>query len=82
VSVGRGPLIALEHYLTGSTRLALYGLGNIRDERLHRTFKANKVKWCAHLYRLVGEFTPCLFRVRPEGDKEQWFNLAVVHQNR
>ena len=29
----------------GTTKIALYGLGNIRDERLHRTFKANKVKW-------------------------------------
>jgi DNA repair exonuclease SbcCD nuclease subunit len=33
----------------GTTKLALYGLGNIRDERLHRTFKANKVKWCVRL---------------------------------
>ena len=46
------------------TRLALYGLGNVRDERLHRTFAANGVKW-----------------VRPEGDDE-WFNVAVIHQNR
>jgi hypothetical protein len=39
---------ALTNYLlceTGLTKVALYGLGNIRDERLHRTFKANKVKW-------------------------------------
>ncbi|RKP22236.1 Metallo-dependent phosphatase-like protein [Syncephalis pseudoplumigaleata] len=28
----------------GSTRLALYGLGNIRDERLYRTFVRRKVK--------------------------------------
>ncbi|RKP38050.1 meiotic recombination protein [Dimargaris cristalligena] len=27
----------------GSTKLALYGLGNIRDERLHRTFLSKKV---------------------------------------
>ena len=26
----------------GRTRLAIYGMGNVRDERLHRTFKANK----------------------------------------
>ncbi|EGD77873.1 hypothetical protein PTSG_09507 [Salpingoeca rosetta] len=31
----------------GSTKLALYGLGNIRDERLHRTFLKKKVKWLA-----------------------------------
>eukprot|EP01135_Chromosphaera_perkinsii_P004833 Nk52_evm11s298 gene=Nk52_evmTU11s298 len=28
----------------GNTRLALYGLGNIRDERLHQTFLKRKVK--------------------------------------
>ena len=27
----------------GSTRLALYGLGSVRDERLHRSFKRGKV---------------------------------------
>ncbi|RKP19244.1 DNA repair exonuclease, partial [Rozella allomycis CSF55] len=29
----------------GSTKLALYGIGNIRDERLHRTFQQGKVKF-------------------------------------
>ena len=47
------------------TKLALYGLGNIRDERLHRTFASNGVKW-----------------VRPEDDGGEWFNIAVLHQNR
>ncbi|KNE66003.1 DNA repair protein (mre11) [Allomyces macrogynus ATCC 38327] len=28
----------------GATKLALYGLGNVRDERLHRTFLHKKVK--------------------------------------
>ncbi len=28
----------------GTTRVALYGLGNIRDERLHRTFQQQKVR--------------------------------------
>jgi len=28
----------------GQSRLALYGLGNVRDERLHRTFKNKKVQ--------------------------------------
>ncbi|KAJ2892156.1 meiotic recombination, partial [Coemansia aciculifera] len=30
----------------GETRLALYGLGNIRDERLHRTMAKNNVTMC------------------------------------
>lgn len=28
----------------GTTKLALYGLGSVRDERLHRTFLNKKVK--------------------------------------
>ena len=32
----------------GSTRLALYGLGNLRDERLCRLFQTpDCVEWCA-----------------------------------
>lgn len=49
----------------GSTRLALYGMGNVRDERLHRTFQQGAVKW-----------------VRPAEERDQWFNLCVLHQNR
>jgi len=29
----------------GTTKLALYGMGNIRDERLHRAFSSQKVQW-------------------------------------
>lgn len=29
----------------GETKVALYGLGHIRDERLHRSFTQKKVKW-------------------------------------
>jgi double-strand break repair protein MRE11 len=29
----------------GTTKFALYGLGNIRDERLHRLFLKRKVKF-------------------------------------
>lgn len=29
----------------GSTQLALYGLGSVRDERLHRLFLRSKVKF-------------------------------------
>lgn len=29
----------------GDTRVAVYGLGNIRDERLHRSFQHSKVSW-------------------------------------
>ncbi|CAN1154267.1 Double-strand break repair protein MRE11 [Linum perenne] len=54
----------------GSTNVALYGLGNIRDERLNRMFQTpHAVQW-----------------MRPEvqGDCEEsdWFNILVLHQNR
>uniref|UniRef100_A0A8H7N0W2 Double-strand break repair protein n=1 Tax=Bionectria ochroleuca TaxID=29856 RepID=A0A8H7N0W2_BIOOC len=29
----------------GTTKLALFGLSNVRDERMFRTFRDNKVKW-------------------------------------
>ena len=34
----------------GTTKLALYGLGNVRDERLARAFQTPEgIKWCAKL---------------------------------
>jgi double-strand break repair protein MRE11 len=53
----------------GITKLALYGLGHIRDERLYQTFKQKKVKF----YRPVAEST---------SNTSDWFNIFVVHQNR
>ena len=50
----------------GSTRLALYGLGSIRDERLNRSFKRGKVS----------------FLRPPKEQDGDWFNLLVLHQNR
>ncbi|KAL3876816.1 hypothetical protein ACJMK2_034610 [Sinanodonta woodiana] len=49
----------------GNTKLALYGLGSIRDERLHRLFVHKNVTM-----------------LRPREDKDDWFNLFVIHQNR
>ncbi|GJJ71717.1 double-strand break repair protein MRE11 [Entomortierella parvispora] len=51
----------------GETRLALFGIGNIRDERLHQTFLRRNVK---------------MMRPVEEEDKERWYNLLVLHQNR
>lgn len=54
----------------GNTRVALYGLGNIRDERLNRMFQTpHAIQW-----------------VRPEEQDgvaaSDWFNILVLHQNR
>ena len=53
----------------GGTRLALYGLGSCRDERLHRMLRRKQVKF---------------YRPHSEGNsgQEDWFNLLVLHQNR
>ncbi|XP_072954347.1 double-strand break repair protein MRE11 [Typha angustifolia] len=54
----------------GTTSVALYGLGNIRDERLNRMFQTpHAVQW-----------------MRPESQEgvplSAWFNILVLHQNR
>jgi len=50
----------------GNTHVAIYGLGHIRDVRLHRAFHSRKVKFI----RPAGE------------DQDKWFNIMVIHQNR
>ncbi|KAF0399019.1 DNA repair exonuclease [Gigaspora margarita] len=50
----------------GRTVLALYGLGNVRDQRLHRMFTENAVK----IYQ------------PPTQISNESFNLMVLHQNR
>ncbi|CAN6560856.1 unnamed protein product [Malus baccata var. baccata] len=54
----------------GATSVAVYGLGNIRDERLNRMFQTpHAVQW-----------------MRPESQEglevSDWFNILVLHQNR
>ncbi|KAK9814095.1 hypothetical protein WJX72_000558 [[Myrmecia] bisecta] len=54
----------------GTTRVALYGLGNVRDERLGRMFQTpGQVEW-----------------VRPQETEGyplgEWFNIFCLHQNR
>ncbi|KAK7195944.1 endo/exonuclease Mre11 [Novymonas esmeraldas] len=60
--------IALEPVLLrkGSTFIALYGLGNVRDERLHRCFRQRKVQFI-HPTPVPGR---------------RWFNILLLHQNR
>ncbi|KAJ1915005.1 meiotic recombination [Tieghemiomyces parasiticus] len=59
----------------GTTHLALYGLGNIRDERLHRTFTSQKV-------RTVAPPSPSPLAAAAGYPEDPWFNLMVLHQNR
>jgi double-strand break repair protein MRE11 len=48
----------------GRTRLGLYGIGNIKDARMHYELRSNRVRM----------FMP--------HDKDDWFNILLVHQNR
>jgi double-strand break repair protein MRE11 len=50
----------------GETKLCLYGLGHIRDERLYRSFEQKKVKFFRPLQK----------------ENDEWFNLFILHQNR
>jgi double-strand break repair protein MRE11 len=52
----------------GPTKLALYGLGNVRDERLNRSFTKEEVKFVRPA-------------VDKEKTKD-YFNMFVLHQNR
>lgn len=48
----------------GTTRLALYGVGNVKDQRMHFELRSNRVRM----------LTP--------RDKDDWFNVMLLHQNR
>jgi double-strand break repair protein MRE11 len=48
----------------GNTHLGLYGVGNVKDARMHFELRSNRVKM----------YVP--------KDKNDWFNLLLLHQNR
>lgn len=50
----------------GSTKLALYGMGNVRDDRFMYEMSNKRIQ----LYRPAGK------------DQDEWFNIMLVHQNR
>ncbi|CAK5263680.1 unnamed protein product [Mycena citricolor] len=48
----------------GNTYLGLYGIGNVKDQRMHYELRSNRVKmWMPK-------------------DKQKWFNIILLHQNR
>ncbi|KAI0692701.1 Mre11 DNA-binding presumed domain-containing protein [Cytidiella melzeri] len=48
----------------GNSKLALYGVGNVKDARMHFELRSNRVKM----------YMP--------KDKNDWFNILLLHQNR
>ncbi len=61
----------------GSTRVALYGMGSMRDERLHRMWVGKKVRFLRPADQEEEDDDP-------ENDDEdnKWFNIFALHQNR
>ena len=54
----------------GNTKLALYGLGYIRDARLHQMFSVKgNVEWARP-------------EDKPGFSSKSWFNTMLIHQNR
>lgn len=54
----------------GGTKVALYGMGSMRDERLNRMWQGKKVRF---------------LRPEQDDDEEEensWFNIFTLHQNR
>jgi double-strand break repair protein MRE11 len=52
----------------GTTSLAMYGVGNVKDARMHYELRSNRVK----MYMPEGGDVP----------DEDWFNMLLIHQNR
>lgn len=48
----------------GNTHVGLYGIGNVKDQRLHYELRSSRVR---------------MFMPR---DKDDWFNILLLHQNR
>ncbi|KAH6656682.1 Metallo-dependent phosphatase-like protein [Truncatella angustata] len=71
----------------GQTKLALYGLSNIRDERMYRNFRDHRVKWfrpgvqtgdwfnMLAVHQNHTAHTPTSYL--PEGMLPEWLNLVV-----
>ncbi|TFK32099.1 DNA repair and meiosis protein Mre11 [Crucibulum laeve] len=48
----------------GNTHLGMYGIGNVKDQRMHFELRSNRVRM----------FMP--------KNKQEWFNILLLHQNR
>ncbi|CDW75302.1 dna repair exonuclease [Stylonychia lemnae] len=52
-------------FTKGDSKIALYGIGHMKDERLNMAFENKTIKF-----------------KRPNQDKDKWFNILVLHQNK
>lgn len=61
----------------GSTSVALYGLGSLRDERLNRMWQNNKVRFLRPMPQSSNDDND-----ESVENSDDWFNLFALHQNR
>lgn len=69
----------------GRTALALYGIGNVRDEVLYQTWaKEHEVKWLSPMQNPADRARQRHLPDTDSGEEDdlRWFNLLVLHQNR
>lgn len=62
----------------GNTKVSLYGMGSMRDERLNRMWQGKKVRFL----RPVSEGKDNGDDSDEEDETEHWFNIFALHQNR
>ena len=66
----------------GSTRVALYGLGSMRDERLNRMWRDNKIHFSKPQQHPIGGGNDDHDDGGDEERKSDFFNIFALHQNR
>ena len=66
----------------GSTRVSLYGLGNLRDERLNRMWSSQKVRFLRPEQGMGEDGDGDHEDSDDEEQDREWFNIFVLHQNR
>mmetsp|Transcript_1616 Transcript_1616/g.2573 ORF Transcript_1616/g.2573 Transcript_1616/m.2573 type:complete len:891 (-) Transcript_1616:113-2785(-) len=63
----------------GGTKVALYGMGSMRDERLNRMWQGKKVRFLRPEQDMGGGRNN---REEDEEESRDWFNIFTLHQNR
>jgi double-strand break repair protein MRE11 len=61
----------------GNTKVALYGMGSMRDERLNRMWQGKSVRFLK-----PEEDNSRRGEDEGDGDRSNWFNIFTLHQNR
>ena len=66
----------------GKTKVALYGMGSMRDERLNRMWQNKKVKFMRPQPLTQDRQEIHMSDEDEEEHQNQWFNIFALHQNR